>query len=110
MMLPVANVGAVVAQWMDEELVPKAVGWQKAITVMAGIGITNHAHKMVEQYLPAMRLLGFADEEGNIDLDALHAAAKEAFSKTGKLSLPGGIIIGVDDVESMFAVAKKYAA
>lgn len=109
MKLPIANSGAVIAQWMDQELVPKAVGWQKVVTVMAGVGIANNATNMLAQYLPAMQVLGFADGEGNLDIDALHLAAKEAFSKTGKIALPGGIIVGADDVESVIAIAKKYA-
>lgn len=109
MKLPIANLGAVIAQWIDEELVSKAEGWQKAVTIMAGIGIASNAKNLIGQYIPGMKLLGFADDADNLNLDALHAAAKEAFAKTGKLPLPGGIIVGPDDVESIVAVARKYA-
>jgi hypothetical protein len=110
MKLPLANLGAVVAKWMDEELVPKATGWQKVVTVMAGVGIANNAADRVKQFLPAMVMLGFADNDGNIDIEALHFAAKHAFEKTGKIALPGGIIVGEDDVESIIAIARKFAS
>ena len=110
MKLPVANLGAVVAAWMDKELIPKAVGWQKVVTVMAGVGIANNAAGVIQQYLPAMQMLGFADEAGNILVEPLLVAARTAFEKTGKVPLPGGIIVGIEDVESIVETAKQFAS
>lgn len=109
MVLPVANLGAVVAQWIEAELLPKATGWQKVATIMAGVGVANNAAVYLQQYIPTMQVLGFADAEGNINIDSVHAAAKAAFKEVGKVVLPGGVIIDADDVESMFGIAKKYA-
>ena len=109
MKLPVSSLGAVITAWMDKELVPKAVGWQKALTIVAGIGIANNAANIVAQYLPAMQMLGYADCDGFIDIDKLHVAFKAAFEKTGKLQLPGGIILSAADVDSMVSVARAFA-
>lgn len=109
MKLPISNLGPVITAWIDKELVPKAVGWQKALTIVAGIGIANNTSNLIAQYLPTMQMLGFADAEGFLDIDKLYAAFKTAFEKTGKLQLPGGIILSVADVDSMLAIARAYA-
>ena len=108
MKLPLANLGSAVAAWLDKELVPKSSGWQQMVTIVAGIGLANNVSSKIQQYIPMLEILGFADSNGNFDIDAIHAAAKEAFSKTGRIKVLG-ILIGPDDVESMMAVARRYA-
>ena len=108
MKLPLANLGSAVAAWLDKELVPKSSGWQQVLTIVAGIGLANNVSTKIQQYIPMMEILGFMDSNGNIDIDALHSAAKEAFSKTGRIKVLG-ILIGPDDVESMMTVARRYA-
>lgn len=108
MALHVNNLGAVISQWIDEELLSKATGWQKALTIMAGIGITNNLTNIVSSYLPVLQVLGYADSNGNLNLDAIADAAKVAFTKTGKLPLPLGIIVDVSDVNSLVELARKF--
>ena len=107
--LPAANLGAVIAQWIEEELLPKAAGWQKVATVMAGTGIAANAERTLQQYLPTLQMLGFATSDGGINIDAVQAAAKSAFEKTGKVPLLGGVIVGAEDVDSIIAIARKFA-
>lgn len=108
MKLPIANLGAAVADWMDKELVPKASGWQQLLTIVAGVGISNNAVSRIQQYIPLLEVLGFIDENKNIDLALLNKAAKEAFAKTGKIRVLG-IVIGPEDVDSMMTIAKKFS-
>lgn len=106
MKLPVARIGAVIAQWIDTELLPKAVGWQKVATIMVALGIVRRADSFLVPYMPLLIALGYADTDNNIDIDAVYDAAKEAFSKTGKITIAGGVIIGPDDIDQLLAIAK----
>lgn len=108
MSLPIQNLGAVVADWIDHELLPKATGWQKVATVMLSMGLVNNMTNIIAQYLPVLQMLGYADSDGNLLLDAILVAAKEAFSKTGKLPLPLGIVVDASDVETFITIARRY--
>ena len=108
MKLPLANLGPAVAAWLDKELVPKSSGWQQVVTIAAGIGLANNVSSKIQQYIPMLEMLGFMDSEGNIDVDAIHVAAREAFAKTGRIKVLG-VLIGPDDVESMVEIAKRFS-
>ena len=108
MILPVDKAGEALAAWVDAELVTKASGLQKLATVMATIAIARRGEAIVAEYASILSMLGITDSTGGIDIDAARELAMQAFERTGKITA-FGVILGPQDVESIYETAKKYA-
>lgn len=108
MILPIDKAGEALAAWVDAELVTKASGLQKLMTVMATISIAQRGEAVVSEYAAILNMLGITDKSGGIDIDAARELAIQAFERTGKITA-FGIILGPEDVESIYEIAKKYA-
>jgi len=109
MRLPVDKVGEAIAAWIDAELVPKSSGLQKIATVMGALAIARRAPELAARYADTLRMLGLADEAGGIDIEAARDLAAEAMAKTGKITV-AGVILGPDDVDTLYEAARKFAA
>lgn len=108
MTLPLNQVGAAIAAWIDAELAPKATGLQKLATVMAGLALAKRGEALMAQYAPTLDMLGITDSGGGIDLDAARNLAQEAFARVGNVTA-FGVVFDAGDVETAYKIAQKFS-
>lgn len=106
-LLPISKTSEIVAVYIDQELIPKAVGFQKIGILIIGTALAKKFPEVLMQYGETLRMIGLMVEDEYIDLDAVYALAKDAFERTGKVSA-AGIIFSVDDIEKLYTISKKF--
>ena len=83
-------------------------GLQKVGAIMIGTVAAQKAGQMVQQHAPVLKFADVMDEAGMIDLDKAYVLAKDAFQKSGKVSVMG-LLLDDGDVEIIHEIAKRYA-
>lgn len=108
MFLPMDKVGDVLATYIDQEIIPQSLGFQKLVAAMVGITLVKNTEATIGQYKDFLRMLDILDEKDRIDIDAARALARASFQKTGAVTALG-VTFNEDDVDSLYALAKKHA-
>lgn len=108
MFLPMDKVGDVLATYIDQEIIPQSLGFQKLVAAMVGITVVKNTEATIGQYKDFLRMLNILDEKDRIDIDAARALARASFQKTGAVTALG-VTFNEDDVDSLYALAKKHA-
>lgn len=106
-LLPINKTSEIVAVYIDQELIPKAFGFQKIGILIIGTALAKKFPEVLVQYGDTLRMIGLMVDDEYIDLDAVYTLAKSAFERTGKVSA-AGIIFSGDDIEKLYTIAKKY--
>ena len=106
-LLPISKTSDIVAVYIDQELIPKAFGFQKIGILIIGTALAKKFPEVLNQYGETLRMIGLMIDEEYIDLEAVYTLAKDAFERTGKVSA-AGIIFSADDIEKLYTIAKKY--
>lgn len=109
-LLPVNKTSEIVAVYIDQELVPKASGFQTIGILIIGTALAKKFPDVLTQYGEALRMLGLMigeEPDAYIDLESVYVLAKNAFERTGKVSA-AGILFSADDIDKLYNIAKKY--
>jgi len=109
-LLPVSKTSEIVAVYIDQELVPKASGFQTIGILIIGTALAKKFPDVLTQYGETLRMLGLMvgeEPDAYIDLESVYALAKNAFERTGKVSA-AGILFSADDIDKLYNIAKKY--
>lgn len=109
MKIPLTDLPAVVAQFLETELLPKAVGMKDKAKVSAMIAIVILRGKDLVTD-PAMvepgKLAGFIDANGHFDLDYGVRFAEEVFKRQEAIEF-FGITFNKQDVQTMYNIAQN---
>lgn len=97
-----------IIDFIEKEIASKAIGLQRFAYYGASFLVADNAEKVFRAVvdMPIVKQIGFLDENNNIDLDKLYNTAKHAIQKSGKITI-GGVILGEDDVEKLYAYIKN---
>ena len=109
-LLPVSKTSEIVAVYIDQELVPKASGFQTIGILIIGTALAKKFPDVLTQYGETLRMLGLMvgeEPDAYIDLESVYVLAKNAFERTGKVSA-AGILFSADDIDKLYNIAKKY--
>lgn len=109
-LLPVSKTSEIVAVYIDQELVPKASGFQTIGILIIGTALAKKFPDVLTQYGETLRMLGLMvgeEPDAYIDLESVYALAKNAFERTGKVSA-AGILFSADDIDKLYNIARKY--
>lgn len=109
-LLPVSKTSEIVAVYIDQELVPKASGFQTIGILIIGTALAKKFPDVLTQYGETLRMLGLMvgeEPDAYIDLESVYVLAKNAFERTGKISA-AGILFSADDIGKLYNIAKKY--
>ena len=106
-LVPIDKAGEILANYIDQELIPKAGGFQKISVLIIGTALAKRVPEVLLQYGETLRMLGMLVEDEFLDLDVVYSLSKSAFERAGKVSA-AGIIFSVEDVEKIHSIAKKY--
>ena len=114
-MVTINQMEAGAAKYIDAEIAPRIPtnipnGQLKKAVFLAGA--TYVIHKNIQQYAahPMLAQLGAMDEDGNIDLDGILDAARNAVPDTGlKVNVPilGDLTFYTEDLERLAAYIKE---
>lgn len=103
-----AQVQAGVLDYINREFIAKLDGLKKW-AVLSAIGIyMGKSSAVSEQILnhPVAKMMGIVDDQGMIDVDALHAAMIQAAEKTGTVNqyipLLGNVTFSRGDVDTLY--------
>lgn len=102
------NLGIAMGNFLEQELIPQSDGLRKVLLYMAIPVLGAQTQQMIDQYKPAISVLGAMTEDGMIDLDILYPRLKDAVHKAGKVPLMG-IIFDESDVDKLYNIAKQLA-
>lgn len=115
-MMPIANVQAGIARFIDRSLAPSLSGWDRVLIAGAGGILTAKLPNIISQYAdhPMVKALGIYDKEnGLVDVDALYNAAKPYMGTDAlPVKIPGiGITLklGRQDMDTLYAYIKEGA-
>ena len=109
-LLPVSKTSEIVAVYIDQELVPKASGFQTIGILIIGTALAKKFPDVLTQYGETLRMLGLMvgeEPDAYIDLESVYVLAKNAFERTGKISA-AGILFSADDIDKLYNIARKY--
>ena len=109
-LLPVSKTSEIVAVYIDQELVPKASGFQTIGILIIGTALAKKFPDVLTQYGETLRMLGLMvgeEPDAYIDLESVYVLAKNAFERTGKVSA-AGILFSADDIDKLYNIARKY--
>ena len=109
-LLPVSKTSEIVAVYIDQELDPKASGFQTIGILIIGTALAEKFPDVLMQYGETLRMLGLMvgeEPDAYIDLESIYVLAKNAFERTGKVSA-AGILFSADDIDKLYNIARKY--
>ena len=91
-----------IANFVENEIAAKAVGFQKFATYF----VLQKLNGIVAGYIKSLRESEFMkdlfDAEGNVDIDALYNMSKHAIRKSGQFSL-ANIIFCETDIDKIYS-------
>lgn len=115
-MMPIANVQAGIARFIDRSIAPSLSGWDRVLIAGAGGILTAKLPNIISQYAdhPMVKALGVYDKEnGLVDVDALYNAAKPYMGTEAlPVKIPGvGITLklGRQDIDTLYAYIQEGA-
>lgn len=113
-MIPMENVQAGIAKFIDRDIAPSLSGWDRVLIAGAGGLLAANIPQIIAQYAdhPMVKALGVYDKENNlVDVDAVYAAAKPY---PGTEALPVKIPlakitikVGKKDIDSLYAYIQE---
>ncbi len=100
------------ANFIDTEMVNHLDGWQKIGFGAAAALIIKNLPNTINAYMkhPIVVAFGVIDEDGNIDIDALHDAIMDHFATDGEyINIPmlGRVKITKQDVETLYKFIRE---
>lgn len=92
-----------IMQYLENEIARKATGLQKFASYFIIGSMSGKVDKIISklQDNEVIKMLGLFDENGNIKLDEVYAAAKQAMNKSGTVTIYG-VTFNSEDVETLY--------
>lgn len=114
MKISAQEVPAIVAEFVQTEIVPKASTKGTLATLgflLGGQGLAVGVGSMLAQYHPILQSLSVIDKDGKIDLDDLKSRADNALKMAGgRMEILGGLyFFDADDVTALLKIAENHA-
>lgn len=108
MHLPIGQVKQVLADFLSQEVLPKAAGSAGlVIGVASGIALRK-VDPLIDANLPTLKTLGIVDDQNRIDLEVLHEEIGKTLAQTGRVNLMG-YLFDQADADALLSIAKKYS-
>ena len=98
---------AILGQYVDSEIAPKATGGQKFLAYAALFAAQARMANIIQTYTPVLKAAGIMGDDGMIDADAAYDMAKFAMDKAGKVNVMG-YIMDSSDVDALYDIAQSY--
>lgn len=100
----------VAQEYLSEVIMPKVPSQMAKF----GLGfilpyLSSGVQTRIDEYLPALRMLGIVDENRKMDLDKAKSAATQALEKAGGKVTVAGYMADRDDIEALFNIAQRHA-
>lgn len=108
MHLPIGQVKQVLADFLSQEVLPKAAGGAGLVIGVAGGMALRRIDPLIEANLPTLKALGIVDDQNRIDVEALHEEARKTLAQSGNVNL-FGYIVDQADADALLSIAKKYS-
>lgn len=114
MKISAQEVPAIVGEFVQSEIVPKASTKGTLATLgflLGGQGLAVGVGAMLSQYLPILQSLAVVDKDGKIDLDDLKSRAENALKMAGgKMEILGGLyFFDAEDIDALLRIAENHA-
>lgn len=106
--LELSKVATVLADYVDEEIIPKATGFAKLGLGIAGGALAKKGAQTFDAYAQTIKMLGLMDEHGLL-IDDIRDFALEAMQKSGGKTEAFGIIFNAEDINKLHNIAGRYA-
>ncbi len=99
-------------KFIDSEMINHLEGWKKIGFGAGAALIIKNLPNTLQVYAnhPFIAMLGVIDENGKIDIDALHDAVVDYFSENGdyvNIPLLGRVKITKEDIENLYKYIKE---
>ena len=108
MHLPIGQVKQVLADFLTQEVLPKAAGGAGLVIGVASGMALRKVDPMIEANLPMLKSLGIVDEQNRVDLEVLHEEIGKTLAQTGRVNLMG-YLFDQADADALLSIAKKYS-
>lgn len=95
-----------VMHYIEQEIAQKAIGVKKFAIYFIMPHLTTKITTLIDQYRQSEMFATFFNESGNIHLDELYRAAKDAIKKSGQVEY-AGIIFNETDVDKLYSYIKN---
>lgn len=113
-MIPMSQVQAGLAKFIDREIAPSLSGWDRVIVAGGGGLLANKLPELAVQYAqkPAIAAMGIFDATNNsVDVEALYGAAKPYMGTepmSVKIPMMGITLkIGKKEIDTLYAYIKE---
>lgn len=99
---------AVLVDYMEKAILPKAAGWQKFAVGATMFAMNNRAQSMIQDpaLLARMKAVGVLGEDNLIDMDYARDMALSAMEKAGGRLPAMGYVLDATDIEALYESAK----
>lgn len=99
---------AVLVDYMEKAILPKAAGWQKFAVGAAMFALGTRAQGMIQDpaLLSTMRAVGVLGQDNLIDMDYARDMALSAMEKAGGKLPAMGYVLDSTDIEALYESAK----
>lgn len=108
MHLPIGQVKQVLADFLSQEVLPKAAGGAGLVIGVAGGMALRRIDPLIEANMPTLKALGIVDDQNRIDLEVLHEEIGKTLAQTGRVNLMG-YLFDQADADALLSIAKKYS-
>ena len=88
-MVSINQIKAGLGDYIEAVMLPRMDSKRKFVTGIAYILIASKMDQMIREIsvLPAIKILGIIDPDGNVDIDSLYKAAKAQIERQGELEI-----------------------
>ena len=107
MKISTQDIPAVLSEFLDAQVAPKASGLQKFGAYALMFVVNNKMPEITARYTPIMKMVGLMGDDGLIDLDYAHNMISDAMSHAGRVNVLG-YLVDAPDVESIYAIAQRH--
>lgn len=109
--MTVSQIKGAAAEYIDTEFAAKIPGIGKWVVGMGAAAYISQMDALVEKNLGMLVQLGYAQEDGQIDVDKLYQDMHTQATKYGKIvqniPLLGEVTFSVDDIEKFYKICRE---
>lgn len=107
-MVSINQINAGLGDYIEAVMLPRMDSKRKFVTGIAYILIASKMDQIISAIsaLPAIKMLGIIDADGNVDIDSLYKAAKAQIERQGELEISikmlGDFKFRADDIDELY--------
>lgn len=105
--MKIVDVELVIGKYIKDVVLPVMPSSLMKFALATGsVLVMGKTEKLIQEHMKLLQSMEIIDQEGNVDIEALHKAAKEGIKATGGKIEIKGLIFNEQDIDKLYSMMR----